>query len=239
LCYESLGDTASAAATAYRTITINRHTNAALHARVIIAEQIEDDNERDIELRKLLRATEKKNAYTLGNTIRLELAKDRAKRGGNSHELLKEITKNARSKGDFYNSARAIIDIANLPRAEATMNSEDKAQLIEAYHFLYNERLFDMFDRCHDALWRVFERAGDRANLLNLFRRSSFIWRLNGRDAQEAKYLAKLMKVVHDLIAMGITQANRDGVYFIVRVTVVTGTALADLLSETSDEEGD
>jgi hypothetical protein len=80
----------------------------------------------------------------------------------------------------------------------------------------------------------VFEKAGDRANLLNLFRRSSFIWRLNGREHQEAKYLASLRTVVRDLIAMGITNANRDGAYFIVRITVVTGTALQDLALEKS-----
>ncbi|MEE4454329.1 hypothetical protein [Novosphingobium resinovorum] len=44
------------------------------------------------------------------------------------------------------------------------------------------------------------------------------------------------MKIVHDLIAMGITQVNRDGAYFVVRVTVVTGKPLADL-SEQSGEQ--
>ncbi|GLS21596.1 hypothetical protein GCM10007874_46130 [Labrys miyagiensis] len=119
------------------------------------------------------------------------------------------------------------------------MTVDEKARLVEAYHFLYNERLFTLFDRCHEALWRIFERSGDLVNLLNLFRRSSFIWRLNGREAQESKYLSKLMKNVRDIIAMGITHSNRDGVYFVVRVTVVTGTALSDLALGKPSERSD
>ncbi|MFI0847322.1 metallophosphoesterase [Mesorhizobium sp. IMUNJ 23232] len=234
MCYDSLGDEKNAVDAAKHTISINRHSNAALHGKVIIAEQIEDEAERESELRKLLRQSVQKKAHTLTNNIRLELARNGALRGENTYEALKEITKDARTSGDYYNSARAIIDLANLSGAESTLTGEEKTRLIEAYHFLYNERLFDLFDKCHEALWRVFERAGDRANLLNLFRRSSFIWRLNGREHKEMKYLASLRKVVRDLIAAGITQANRDGAYFIVRVTVVTGTALNDLLLDKS-----
>lgn len=238
LCYERLGDAPEASATAKRAIAIDRRTNSALQAKVIIAEQIDDDDKREAELRKFLRTAQSKKANTLANNIRLELARGQKRRGENVSDQLREVAFNAKKDGDFYNSARSIIDLANLPGADRSITSEEKSRLIEAYHFLYNERLFDLFDRCHDALWGVFESAGESANLLNLFRRSSFIWRLNGRDAQEAKYLSKLMGMVHEIITIGISQANRDGAYFIVRVTVVTGTALSELTSLRQQDKG-
>ncbi|NVN38705.1 tetratricopeptide repeat protein [Komagataeibacter swingsii] len=229
LCFESLGDEAAAAETAERTIAIDRHTTPALQAKVIIAEQIQDEDAREAALRKYLRTAESKKAHVLANNIRLEIARGGNKNSNSNLKILQDMSKQAKIDGDYYNSVRAIVTLAEFPGSELIMSAEEKTRLVEAYHFLYNERLFGLFDRCHDALWRVFEHAGNRANLLHLFRRSSFIWRLNGREDVEAKYLAKLMKIVHDLISLGLTQANRDGVYLVVRITVVTGTAISDL----------
>lgn len=239
LCFEHLGDEAAAAETAQRTIAIDRNTTSALQAKVIVAGQIEDDEERQSTLQKYLRASESKKADILANNIRLAIARSGVKNRDSTRKILQGISKQAKIDGDYYNSVRAIVTLAGFPGSELTMSSEEKTRLVEAYHFLYNERLFQLFDRCHDALWRVFEHEGNRANLLNLFRRSSFIWRLNGREDKEAKYLSKLMKIVHDLIALGLTQANRDGVYFVVRITVVTGTAMADLAKAKSDRPSD
>lgn len=229
LCYESLGAMADASETAKRAIVIDRRTNSALQAKVIIAEQISDNEEREAELRKFLRTAEKKQASILVSNIRIELTRVKRRRGEDVSNSLREIAFSSYKSGDFYNSARAIIDLASLPNAEDVLTIDERERLIEAYHFLYNERLFNLFDRCHDALWRVFEASGDTENLLNLFRRSSFIWRLNGRDAQESKYLSKLMGMAQEIIAIGISKANRDGAYFIVRVTVITGKAISEL----------
>lgn len=229
MCLDRQGETAAAAEVAKRTIALDKSSNAALQAKVIIAEQIPGSVERGAELQRLLQVAQRKEAHTVANNIMLVLARDARSRGDTSNDLLKQVILKSGTNGDFYNAARAIVDLAGQPGAENRMTKDERDRLIEAYHFLYNERLFDLFDRCHAALWRVFERDGDRANLLNLFRRSSFIWRLNGREAQEITYLSKLTKNVHDLIAAGLTQANRDGAYFVVRVTVVMGAALPGL----------
>ena len=229
LSYETIGQAEEAARIATKTIAIDRRSNSALHAKVIIAEQIGDESERESELKKYLRSAETKKAHTISNNIRLELAKILSRRGEDARLMLRDVAMGDGSKDNYYTAVRAIVDLASLPGAEVTLTPDEKTRLIHAYHFLYNERLFNAFDRCQESLWRVFESSGDRANLLNLFRRSSFIWRLNGQQEKEAKYLSRLMKIVKDLIAMGITQANRDGAYFVVRIAVVTGTALTDL----------
>jgi hypothetical protein len=73
---------------------------------------------------------------------------------------------------------------------------------------------------------------GEIGNLLNLFRHSSFIWRLGGREGTEARYLAKLVRMVRDLIASGELRSSRDGAYFVVRVSIVM-TDLGDAITGT------
>ncbi|MFF0948270.1 hypothetical protein ACFYE9_11515 [Rhizobium leguminosarum] len=234
MCLESQGEGEEAAKAAQRAIAIDNKTASALHAKVILAEQIQDDAARNAQLKRHLQAARRQESHVLANNIIIALAKDSRKRGNTSDELLKQVIVTSRSTGDFYNAARAIVDLANQPGAEERLTVDERERLIETYHFLYNERLYNLFDKCHAALWKVFERDEDQANLLNLFRHSSFIWRLNGREAQEIKYLAKLTRNVSDLMAGGLSHTNRDGAYFVVRVTVVLG-GIPDAIGEHED----
>ena len=222
LCLQGLHDPAAAVEEARKTIEIDEHSNMALQAQTIIADLLDDETEREAELRRLLEVAQHKERTTLVNNILILQARDQSRRGLSAHDTLKHVVRNARSRDDFYNFARAMVDLA-AQTSPARLTIEERGRLIEAYHFLYNERLYDLFDRCHEALWELFEVQGDRANLLNLFRHSSFIWRLNGRDRLETKYLAKLVKSVEKLVATGLAQAGRDGAYFVVRVSVVLG----------------
>lgn len=223
LCFESLGNNEAVTQSANRTIAIDRNSSVALHARAILAEQIEDDSARQVELQRLLAIAKRKESHSLVSNIMLVLARDARKHGDTSDNMLKQVIQIARAKGDFYNGARAIVDLASQPNAVDRLTMDERARLVEAYHFLHNGRLYDLFDRCHAALWNVFEHNNDRANLLNLFRHSSFIWRLNVREKQEINYLAKLLRNVQDLVAAGVARASRDGAYFVVRVSVVPG----------------
>ena len=113
------------------------------------------------------------------------------------------------------------MDLASRVPNGSSLGEADRSRLIDAYHFLYTERLVNLFDRCQAALWAEFEASGEVENLLNLFRHSSFIWRLGGRDELEAKYLAKLVGMVREVLAREQVRESRDGAYFIVRVSVV------------------
>lgn len=231
LALERLGDVDAAADAARRTISIDRKSGAALHAKVIIAEQLTDAAERAAEMKRLLAAAHKGGHTVLENNIRLTLAGEREDDAG-AIALLTEVIRTPSSEKDFYNGVRAIIELAERCAGTTGLGDDERARLMGAYHFLYNERLSNLFDRCHEALWNEFERVGEIGNLLNLFRHSSFIWRLGGREGTEAKYLAKLVRMVRDVIASGELRSSRDGAYFVVRVSVVM-TDLGDAITGT------
>lgn len=226
LCYASLGDKQRAVSTARRAIQIDRKSSRALQAESVIAEQIEDYDARMAELERLLAKARKSGNNTLVSNFLLTLAQA-ARRAGkkNLNDQLAEILKPG-SKSDNYNRARAIVEISRSAGRPLTDPEQDR--LLEAYHYLYQERLYDLFDSGHEALWQVFEAAHDTVNLLNLFRHSSFIWRLNGREKQEIKYLRKLVKKVKDLMLKDARETSRDAAYFVVRVTVVLGEVRSD-----------
>jgi hypothetical protein len=208
-------------ATARRVIQIDKKSSKALQAEGIIAEQIEDDDARVAELERLLAKARKGKHDTLVSNFLLTLAQE-ARRAGNANanDRLAEIVKKG-SKADAYNCARAIVEMAR--DVDRVFTNHEQDRLFDAYHYLHQERLPTLFDKAHDALWKIFEAADDTVNLLNLFRHSSFIWRLNGREQQEAKYLHKLSKKVNDLLFKDARETSRDAAYFVVRVTVVLG----------------
>ncbi|PRA80572.1 hypothetical protein CQ054_20915 [Ochrobactrum sp. MYb29] len=222
-CLDSEGETDTAIEAAKRVIAIDKNSASAVQAKALIAEHIQDGEERRTALRRLLATAKKRNNHVAANNILITLAGDGRRNGEETGDLLKEIIGTSRKTGDFYNAARAITALARQPGAEDLLTPDEKMRLIEAYHFFYTERLYNQFDLCHGALWKVLEKERDPANLLNLFRHSSFIWRLNGREEQEIKYLALLTQRVRDLIAGGLSHTTRDGAYYMIRVSVVMG----------------
>jgi len=223
LCADRLNDRERAVSAANEAIAIDRHSAPAIHARAILAGHIEDLDERERVLRGLLVTAEKKKSRIVANNIRIDIASIRTARGESSSEMLRDVLASQDRVRDFYNEARAIIRIIKARSSEEEVAPEDKRRLIEAYHYLYGERLMSMFDDCHDVLWNLFKHEGDDENLLNLFRRSSFVWRLSGSENKERKYLTALSSKVREMVRSRINQLSRDGAYLIVRVTAVLG----------------
>jgi predicted MPP superfamily phosphohydrolase len=221
LSLETLRDAPGAADAARRVIAIDRNSASALHANVIIAEQIEDTADRKAALQRLLATACAEGRSTIENNIRLTLARAE-KDDGKASAWLNEVVQASSGSNEFYNRARAVVALAERRSGSSNLSEAERLRLIDAYHFLYSERLVNLFDRCHAALWNEFERSGQIVNLLNLFRHSSFIWRLNGRESTEAKYLTKLADRIQDVIELNNIRRSRDGAYFVVRVSVVT-----------------
>ncbi|WP_180287567.1 metallophosphoesterase [Puniceibacterium antarcticum] len=157
LCFESQGDILAAAEAAKQTISISRGTAPALHAEIILAEQIEDKTEMLKVLSRLLQRAEAKQNHVVAANIRFKVAEIGRNNGENVDNLIRAVLQNSALKGDAYNSARAIVDLAEGIGQISLLSNGERTRLIEAYHYLYNERLFNLFDRCHSALWRVFE----------------------------------------------------------------------------------
>ena len=211
----------AAAEAAARVISLDPNSTSALQARCIIASQIEDVRERTDELRRLLGIAIKEDYQTVASNIRLILARDEED-DEKAFSLLEDVQASA-GLNDFYNGVRAAVELAERRSRSSDLGDADRARLVDAYHFLYSERLGSLFERCHEVLWNEFERLGEISNLLNLFRHSSFIWRLNGREDVEVRYLSRLVGMVRDVIASADIRGSRDGAYFVVRVSLMVG----------------
>jgi hypothetical protein len=203
---------------ARKVMMIDRHSNAALQAQTILIELEPDTPKRSERLASHEVKCRRQKATTAANNIAIS----RAKSAGSPEErrkILDPIMVLSRDAKDHYNQTRAIIELSKLALDEGrTLTDRELSQLINAYHFLFNERLAPIFDRCHDALWGGFGAIDDYENLRSLFRHSSLYWRLRGKGAQEKKYMALLVDNVAQLPASDNT---REVSYFRARARAV------------------
>jgi hypothetical protein len=105
--------------------------------------------------------------------------------------------------------------------SDEPISDADQLQLINAYHFVFNERFSSLFDRCHAALWKSFSDNEDKTNLLTLFRHSSLFWRLRGQESRETKYLRDLKTKIGGLIAQRSSDLSREAAYYQSRASNV------------------
>ncbi|MET4678842.1 metallophosphoesterase [Stenotrophomonas rhizophila] len=219
LCYKRLERSEDASRMAKGLISLMPKSSSANHARAIIADLLEAPDDRVLELQKVLSDAVKAGQTGVANNVRIDLA---AEYDDDEAKIMLREALSSAGKSDFYTRARVIVDLASLDGAEVWMTDSEKALLIEAYYYIYNERLMSVFGPCHDALWRMFQESGDHANLLNLFRHSSFIWRLMGSESRELKYLTQLASLASSVMGGGAS-TGRNGAYLLVRIAVVLG----------------
>ncbi len=215
LARQRLGDSGGAVDLAKKILAVEKKTSTGLQAKAILLEESPDAT--DEQFRTLERTCRRSSADVVANNLALR----RANREGTTREeadaALEEVIK-SKDVSDFYNRVRAIVrKVGMLNAADQPVSDGDKALLIDAYHFLFNERLPALFDSCHRALWDLFVREDDQDNLLRLFRHSSLIWRLRGGASHEQAYLRKLAEHVHVLVNRDIRLVNKETAYFIVR----------------------
>jgi tetratricopeptide (TPR) repeat protein len=221
LIYEKQENEELAAENAKAAIAVAPKSSTALHGELILVEQINDQDRRISVLRALLETAKRKKSPILINNILISLAAEPD--SVLQVEQLNEVVETARVTKDFWNVARATITLAEIAKSGASITLDHRNKLVDAYHFLHAERLSSLFDRCHECLWRIFEDTNDTENLLNLFRHSSFIWRLAGRDDIEERYLKRLTGKISQLIMSNLPNIARDRAYFMVRVSVIVG----------------
>jgi tetratricopeptide (TPR) repeat protein/predicted MPP superfamily phosphohydrolase len=191
LAEESLGrkDRAIAAARTSKQLS-GKNTSRALHAESIITSLTLEGEERLERLIRMERIARRHKHFSVANNIALDIVRastDTAERVRRLDDVLK-------SEDEDYTKARAIVQKARvlLERGDdARLNNDDLAILARAYSYLHAQRMSGLFDACHELLWQAFEREGQIGKLLQLFRHTSFIWRIRGEEAKEATYLQK------------------------------------------------
>jgi hypothetical protein len=195
LCYQSLDVVDKAKEYASLAISIDKHSHSALQAQSILIELDDDDSRRMQRLAAHEIKCRRQNAHVAANNIALRRAREALDDQVEVKKILAPVLRISKENKDHYNQTRAVIELAQLSlKSSATLGEKELLQLMNAYYFLFNERLPSLFDRCHDALWKGFEGSNDVRNLTSLFRYSSLYWRLRGHEEYEARYISSLMR---------------------------------------------
>lgn len=163
-----------------------------LSAESIILFYIEDPAERIRKLSALKNKAEKHGYNILSANIILELNNNKS----TDQSQLKSIDKIIeRSKGDTYTKVRAL-----LAKAEIVLNSKNVNDITDgdllglniAYSYSFYQRLSVLVSKCHILAWDYWTEKRGYEQLLNIFRYSSFVWRLCGENDIEVAYLNTL-----------------------------------------------
>jgi hypothetical protein len=101
-----------------------------------------------------------------------------------------KIITDSTTVGETYTAIKAIVALGQLTGLDYT--PQDKNRLIQSYHYLHKAGFIMLFNSCHTILWRIFEHEQDLTNLLQLFKYSSLVWRLRGRDKNERDAVKQL-----------------------------------------------
>lgn len=215
LCLQSLDDPQAKAA-ANEVIELAPKTGSALQAHSIILEMEEDaDNSR--ELLKLETEARKRGFNTVANNLALgRISEDEDII--DSYAILREVYATAVNAGDPYNAARAAVKLGAISFKETgSLSRGDLCNLISAYQYFYGERFSSLFLSAHKTLWNFFESQGEVRNLLSLFRHSSFIWRLNGKEKNEQIYVQRLINRARHILTADILTVDKNTAYFLIR----------------------
>lgn len=170
---------------------VNKESGSAHQAESIIAGLTLSKGKRLERLVELEASARNHGHGIAANNIAIELARDVT----GPEESLKLLDRVIRTAKDNYNRTRAIVEkatVLNSHRSVAELTERDRQLLSAAYAYSYAQRIGNLLDRCHRVLWTMMLREHLWAQLLRLFRFSSFVWRLKGGDQQETQYLREL-----------------------------------------------
>jgi hypothetical protein len=141
-------------------------------------------------LRTLERLANRLNSKVLANNISFDIAE------GFSDQLEKErrYTTIVNNSENEYNIVRAVVGKAlnTLKDGNGIVGKEDLEFLNFAYSYLYGQRLASLFQDCHHAVWLYCIKNQFYPELLNLFRFSSFVWRISAKEEIELFYFKQL-----------------------------------------------
>ncbi|WP_434666852.1 metallophosphoesterase [Paraburkholderia sp. A3BS-1L] len=199
-------------------LELKTDSNAQWQAKGIIL-SAENSPDKTARLLKLEVDARNNGATMTANNLALDRASNLADTDS-AQDVLRQVARTSAETGDLYTSFRAIVDGANLMLNSGGIASTSQVrQLIAAYQYFYSQRNADnLFTKTHRALWGVFEKRADTRSLLRLFRNSSFIWRLNERESQEAIYIKRLINAAKHISGENMLLTDSDTAYFILRL---------------------
>jgi DNA repair exonuclease SbcCD nuclease subunit len=169
----------------------NKNGTLYLSAESVIAHFVLDKTEKLSKLNALKAKAAKFGHNTLKANIILEICRIE-KDKGQIKQLDKIISE---SKNDIYNKIRALVvksEIILGTKKIEDITNEDLLDLNISYSYSFYQRLKSLLTRCHDLAWLYWSKQRRFDHLLNLFRYSSFVWRLCGDLENEQENINKL-----------------------------------------------
>lgn len=164
-------------------------SSTAFQAQAILLSLTLKGDQKVKALGKLEKKVKEHGHTTMAENIALELARV----ASHPEEKIKHLDKVLTPDSEIYNRSRAIVLKAEIQRARGELlKPQEIRDLAATYSYLHSQRFSDLFDRCHDLLWTIFESRSESAQLLRLFRHSSFLWRIRGNSTKEVEYLRRL-----------------------------------------------
>lgn len=197
-----------------------------LQAESILAELTLEGAAKSKELAELEARARKNGHKTLADVIALEFARV----ANTSEKKIRHLDKVLESKSRGYNQVCAIVAKAQaLTKQESPsqLQGADLSALSSAYSYLHAQRFSSLFDQCHEQLWRIFESRADSAQLLRLFRHTSFIWRIRGDEKKESEYLKRLEERNVEGGGLGAKGLIIEVTYFLRRLQIVIREAIS------------
>lgn len=145
-------------------------------------------------LKYLEKKARKIKELTIANNISLDIVD----LSSNSKEKGQYIAKVLNSNESTYTRIRALLrKLKNSSNYNIT--EDDEKSLISAYQYLFIQRLDKLFDQSHSLLWNVFVKKNDFSKLYDIYRTSSFIWRINDKIEIEKKCLTSLNEMLKNV----------------------------------------
>jgi len=169
----------------------DRESSDYLTAEWVTVHYIENEDERKRKLNALKNKSDKLGYSTLHANIILGL-----NNGSTDDTQLKQIDKVIiNSKGDTYTKVRALLAKANIvlnSKKADEITNEDLLGLNISYSYSFYQRLSTLLSKCHVLAWNFWLHKKAFDQLLNIFRYSSFVWRLCGETDFEKIFLKEL-----------------------------------------------
>lgn len=198
-----------------------------LSAEHVIAQFNPDKVEKIKALKSIKSKAEKAGFHTLKANITFNLCS--LEMGESQIKHLDKII--IESKNNIYNKVRALVvktDIVLQIKNIEEITNDDLFGLNVAYSYTFYQRLLLLLDKCHNLAWKYWVKQNRYDQLLNLFRYSSFVWRLCGAPQEEKEYLDILY---NDSMFQEWFKVNREGIngsYFAQRVLALYNNSKID-----------
>jgi len=188
-----------------------KDTVANLQAKYILVRATFNGDELKQKLRVLENKARRFDFQNLADNINLTITA-RLNNDEDAEEKSKRLAKVVESK-TIYTRIRAIISKAIDEVENNSISDELLFLLTQSYSYLYAQRMEHLFSKCHKALWLYCVNNQRYSELLNLFKFSSFYWRIFDEIAIEKEYFLELKNDAHFINHRSVTkfdQVNKE-----------------------------